>query len=105
MKDDDKAVGLMILLFAGIPGMIAISAILNGWILTKLWLWFIVPLFDLGPLRIPYAIGLSIVVSFLTHQIDTTKSENKMSAGQQFGMVIMRPFMILLVAYIVKLFI
>lgn len=105
MKDSEKVAGLLILLFAGIPGMIAISAILNGFVLTKLWAWFIVPQFGLVALRIPFAIGISLVVGFLTHQTDTNKEENKSSFGTQFGLMILRPFMMLFTGWIVQMFI
>lgn len=47
-----------------------IAACWNGFVLSVLWGWFIVPVFQAPTLRIPYAIGLAIVVSMLTHQID-----------------------------------
>lgn len=30
--------------------------IMNGWVLSVLWGWFVVPLFNIAPLTIPYAI-------------------------------------------------
>lgn len=105
MKDSEKLAGLAILLFAGIPGIIAISAVLKGFVLTKLWVWFIVPLFGFEPLRMPFAIGLAIVVGFLTHQVDNTKSENKTSIGEQFIATFIRPFVTLGIGYFVQMFI
>jgi len=40
----------------------------SGFVLQKLWLWFVVPLFDVPPLSIVQAIGVSIVVGFLTQR-------------------------------------
>jgi len=40
--------------------------VLHGWVLTKLWAWFIVPTFALPALSLPAAIGVSVVVGFLT---------------------------------------
>lgn len=56
-------------------GLIAASSILNGWVLSILWGWFLVPIFGLPPLSIPQAIGVYLVVGFLTKQMDTTKDE------------------------------
>jgi hypothetical protein len=53
----------------GCFGYIAASiplTIYRGWALTVLWGWFIAPLFGLPPLTIPFGIGLSLVVGFLT---------------------------------------
>lgn len=50
---------------------IAISvaiAICEGFVLTKLWAWFIVPTFSLPMITIPVAIGICLVSSLLTHQ-------------------------------------
>lgn len=55
--------------------MTAPAAVWRGWVLTKMWAWFIVPVFDLQPLRIPVAIGLSLIVGYLTHQINWCKDE------------------------------
>lgn len=46
---------------------------INGWALAKLWSWFMESTFGLPAISIPAAIGLSLVVSYLTHQ--TGKSE------------------------------
>lgn len=38
----------------------------RGWVLTKLWAWFIVGAFGADPLRLVDAIGISLVVGYLT---------------------------------------
>ena len=43
------------------------SLILNGLVLKKLWGWFVVANFGLKPLSIPSAIGIALIVSFLTY--------------------------------------
>ena len=39
---------------------LVLGAIIGGFVLSKLWVWFMVPIFDLNPLRIVEAIGLKI---------------------------------------------
>lgn len=34
-----------------------------GWATSKLWGWFVVPQFNLAPLSVPMAIGVSLVLS------------------------------------------
>lgn len=42
--------------------------LLEGWVLTKLWVWFVVPLFGLPALGVWSAAGIALVVGLLTHQ-------------------------------------
>lgn len=46
--------------------MTPFTACLNGWALSKLWLWFIVPPFGLPALSVVESIGVSLIVSYLT---------------------------------------
>ena len=59
------------------------STILNGWTFAKLWSWFIVSTFHLPTLSIAAAIGISIVVTYLTHQTDLNKEKSEKSFGEQ----------------------
>jgi hypothetical protein len=45
-----------------------IAALFNGWVLTKLWAWFVVAHFDAKPLPVGVAMGVSLIVGMLTHQ-------------------------------------
>lgn len=53
------------------------GAMMNGWALSKLWSWFIVKTFGLPALTIPSAIGVAMVVTYLTQKLDDKKSEDK----------------------------
>jgi len=50
-----------------------------GYVLTILWEWFVVPLFGLPHLTIPAALGLSLVVGYMT------KDGQQMKTGENFG--------------------
>lgn len=52
---------------AFVAGLIT-ETLLNGWALSVLWAWFVVGLFDLPSLSLGNAIGLSMVISFMTRQ-------------------------------------
>ena len=65
----------MALQFVGNLVIISLVAVLNGWVLTKMWGWFIVPTFDVPMLGIVPAIGLSIIASYFT--TDTSKSDSE----------------------------
>ncbi len=45
-----------------------VSIIIKGFVLVKLWEWFIVYQFHLPSLTIPLALGITIIVSMLTYQ-------------------------------------
>ncbi len=51
-----------------------LSATLNGWAFAVLWLWFVVPIFDVPQLTIPTSIGLMLVVAYLTRWWDTVEA-------------------------------
>ena len=61
---------------------IIISPIISGFVILKLWAWFIVPTFKIEPLRLVEAIGLMIFVNFLIVKRD--KKANKENFWEQF---------------------
>lgn len=58
-----------------------VSAIVNtiygGYALSVLWQWFISRTFGITQLSIPAAIGLSLIISYLTHQTLPEDSNDK----------------------------
>ena len=42
-----------------------ISPIVNGFVFSKLWFWFIVPIFQTQPLRVVEAIGIVYLLNFV----------------------------------------
>lgn len=81
------------------------SSILNGWALSKLWLWFIVSTFDIRALSIPQAIGLSLVIAYLAHQHSSTekKEEYWKQLLELFKLATFKPLFALAFGAIVKL--
>ena len=51
--------------FVAIVLGIIIIPIINGFVFSKLWLWFIVPTFQTQPLRIVEAIGIVFLINFI----------------------------------------
>lgn len=51
--------------FITIVLIMIISSIVNGFVILKLWTWFIVPIFEIQPLRLIEAIGLMFLVNYL----------------------------------------
>jgi hypothetical protein len=88
-------------------GMMFLSAMFNGYALSVLWGWFIVPTFNLPPLSVAPAIGVAMVVSYLTHQVnDCEKNEQGFLEGIGKGlfMAIAKPLFALFFGSIVRQF-
>lgn len=83
-----------------------LMAILQGWVLTVLWSWFVVPTFGLPELSIAVAIGLSLIVGMFKGYSTTRKSED-LETSEKVGQVIVMifgPFFVLFLGWIVHLF-
>lgn len=82
-----------------------VVVLVRGFVLTYLWLWFMVPL---GPskLKIPHAIGIAMLVSYLTKYSVQTGPGNptKEAAIEAIMTAILAALMTLLFGYIVHSF-
>jgi hypothetical protein len=61
---------MIVVAVCGLLALLVLGSIWRGYALTVLWAWFVVPVFHLPVLSIAPAIGLSLIVSFLTYQYD-----------------------------------
>jgi len=81
--------------------------VFSGYTLSILWQWFVMPIFPAPELTIPTAIGLAMIVTYLTHQ--DTKSDTE---GKGYGEILLemtlkgigRPAGALFFGWIVTLF-
>lgn len=46
-------------------GLVALSVIWCGWVLARLWLWFVVPALGAPALSLPHAVGLDLLVTLI----------------------------------------
>ena len=84
--------------------LIPLLAILQGWVLTVLWGWFVVPTFHAPELNIVTAIGLTLVVGmFKGYSVKTGKKSENEKLTEAVAVVIM-PFIFLFLGWIVHLF-
>ena len=88
--------------------VVVFSIIYNGFALSVLWGWFIVPSLGAPALTVPYAIGVAMVVAFLTEKIDLNKKDEtpwgeKLARSALFAVI--RPSFTLFIGWIVTLFI
>lgn len=84
--------------FATIP----FAGILNGWVVSILWGWFVGPQFHLPSVGIAEAGGISLVISMLTYQ-DTPRDKDR-EWWEPLARMFMKPFFGLLFGCIWKAF-
>ncbi len=59
----------------GFMAVAMLAGIVNGYALSVLWEWFIVPLFSADKLTIPTAMSLCLIMSLLTNQEAVDETE------------------------------
>ena len=93
-----------LILFIGMFGLLALGSIWNGFVLTLLWAWFIVPTFNLPALTLAPAIGVPLVVGFLTYQAKPEQDgKDKTEALLDSVMhMALKPAVMLAIGWIVK---
>jgi hypothetical protein len=97
-KDNETSVaGLLFLLFVICP----LTIMLNGYAISVLWGWFIVTTFGLVALSVPQAIGMSLMVSYLTHH---SLQKDEHSTGEKIAIAILKPILALGFGWIITLF-
>jgi len=107
MNDGENTVlGCIGALVGGVIMMIG-AYMVNGWVLLKLWAWFVMPLFDVAPLTVAQAIGLGVTVGLVTHQgVPTGDNRNDSNAlARAIAQAFVIPLVALLVGWIVSYFV
>jgi len=98
---------LLVVLFVLAVAVASLGIVWRGWVMTKLWAWFVVPVFGLPALGLAAAIGLSLTIGFFTYQYsDTVQEKRKGYAATAYplGVVFLYPAVLLGIGWIVTLF-
>lgn len=99
---------MVLLVILGFVALLVVSSIFNGYVLSVLWGWFIIPVFNLPELTVVPAIGIAMVVSYLTYQYNESDESDDKIFGEKIGklivMAILRPLLVLFFGWIVHLF-
>lgn len=104
MKDKSALACFGLLAFGAVNTVI--GAIIDGYVLVKLWSWFAVPVFGVPQISLAPAIGIGILVSFLTHQNIPSQKDREISEviGAALGETILYPAVVLFVGWVVSQF-
>ena len=88
--------------FGQIMAMILLAipvAIINGFVFCKQWVWFIVPTFEIQPLRIIEAIGIMFLLNFVSAEAPK-KSDVSYSFGYRISSRIIYALLVLFFGWI-----
>lgn len=89
----------------------AVSIVLNGWALGILWGWFIVPMLGLPQISVAQAMGIAAIVRLLTYRhirevvYVYEEKDEAIALAKEFVIVILQPFIILFLGYIIHFFV
>jgi hypothetical protein len=79
--------------------------LLKGWVFTILWAWFIYPVFDVPELLLLPAMGLSVVIGYISPKSDSKEFTGFSNVlGRYITSAFIMPFMYLGIGWIVTLF-
>ena len=83
-----------------------VGPIIKGFVFSKLWLWFIVPIFQIQPLRVVEAIGIMLLFNFISVKISKKSVEDDFWEVYRLYVVssIIVSVFALLFGWIIKLF-
>jgi len=98
MKDNElglACVGIGVLATLALVG----GTLMNGWVLSILWGWFVVPVFGISQISVLQAIGLTAIINML--KSSRAKENNK---GRETSEVIVELFAITIIAPLISLF-
>ena len=62
-----------------------INTIIKGWVLSKLWVWFIANIFDTIEIKVVQCMGVIIVCEFLTSHLAPILNKEQLAKAMQEG--------------------
>ena len=89
-----------VLVILGIFGIMILSNIWRGYVVSVLWGWFAVPL-GLPSVDIAWAIGISLTVGLLTYQYNGKNTKTEDDFGHALAFATIFPAFILMIGWIV----
>ncbi len=85
---------------------VIVTTILQGFVLSKLWTWFIIPIFQTEPLKVVESVGILTFVSLFNMRYDRKayKSEFWVAIVERTLFILIACVYILLFGWIVSLY-
>jgi hypothetical protein len=102
--DDDKGIFSCLGMIVGAVIVIIVGALIGGYVLAKMWLWFIVP-FGAPEIEIAHAIGISLLAGLFTSSSSSDdKYESTAEVVTKLIATLIAPFILLGFGWIVVQF-
>ena len=89
--------------FLFVVAALPLAALLDAWVLTKLWGWFLIPL-GLPQITIIPAFGIALIVRFLTKDLETAREDYKGKWWLPALHQLVFPFVYLVLGWVAHLF-
>lgn len=100
-KDDDHvALGIHLVLW---PFLAPLNIIYDGYVLSWLWEWFLVPMFDVQSLPLWYAAGLCLIVTHVAPAPHRGQMKPLDMVGCIIGHALVNPTIVLGIGYVLHL--
>src|SRR5260221_4480119 len=94
--------------FLYVTGLVALVTICpNAYVLTKLWFWFVSPIFHVQKISFAQAFGLVLITNLLQHQSMSWRqiqTVSKRASYKDVLLVLSKPALSLLIGWIAHLF-
>lgn len=102
-EDGYKTVATCLGVLIALPLVMVYGYFVNGFVLSKLWSWFVVTTFGMEPLTIVQALGVSIVIGFLTSKPVQDDDKNKTTTEKiaKYIGIMLAPWVTLFAGWIV----
>lgn len=78
------------------------ALLFRGWVLARLYLWFVVPTFHVNPISPAAAYGIALLLGLVAYTPDAKKDQAKTDWAMTIGLMWMAPALSLLFGYIVQ---
>jgi len=84
--------------------LLPLLLVFDGYVLMRLWSWFVVPILHAPELPLPVAIGVGLIAAHLTHQTSMVRNEDdwKFPLQKLAESAVLKPGMLLLLGWGLK---
>lgn len=101
-------IGAAVIVVPTVVATVVLAAVLNGYTLSVLWGWFVVPTFHLPTLPIAMAMGIALTVRYITNQdVDCVEPERPplRRLARTFGFPFLRVALTLGIGWVIHRFV
>jgi hypothetical protein len=95
-KDEDKETGFAVLLLGAAVGIVYSPAV-NGWVLSRLWLWYAVPL---GYREVSWKVFTAVWICAALFSIKNVRENDKVDHTGSLLLHLIAPWLLLLMGWL-----